>query len=190
MTARQAYQSERAFLQPLPVVRPPVYQALQRIVDMSGFVTVDANRYSVPERLCGKNVEVHNSENEIRIFYNHRLVAVHPRFIGRRDAKAISAGHHPPLARRSDNRPSPLLRQLAGHSRQLDDYVAKISSRPGAVRTFKRLLALKRDYPQEAFDQAVSRALRYGLFDLNRLENLILRFIAGDFFNLDSHEND
>jgi len=28
-------------------------------VDMSGYVTVDTNRYSVPERLVGQTVEVH-----------------------------------------------------------------------------------------------------------------------------------
>lgn len=192
MTARQAYQSEKVFLKPLPAVKPPVYQALRRIVDMSGFVTVDTNRYSVPERLCGKNVEVHNAENDVRIFYNHQLVATHVRLIGRRDAKTVIAGHHLAPTRKSDRRPSPLLRQLTGHSRQLDDYIAKITSRSraGATRNLLRLLALKRDYPNQAFDSAICRALRYGLFDLNRLENLILGFIAGEFFNLDTHESE
>ena len=191
MTARQAYQSEKAFLKPLPAVKPPVYQALRRVVDMSGFVTLDTNRYSVPERLCGKNVEVHNAENDIRIYYNHRLVATHPRLIGRRDAKTVIAGHHSTPNAKSDRRPSLLLRELTGHSRQLDDYIAKISSRSraGATRNLKRLLDLKRDYPKEAFEAAIGRALHYGLFDLSRLENLILSFIAGAFFNLDDHES-
>jgi len=192
MTARQAYQSERAFLKPLPVVKPPVYQALRRVVDMSGFVTVDTNRYSVPERLCGKNIEIHKDENDIRIFHNHRLVAAHPRLIGRRDTKTMIAGHHLAPAAKSENRPSPLLRQLTGHSQQLDDYIGKLTarSRAAATRNLQRLLGLKRDYPKQAFDSAIDRALRYGLFDLNRLENLILRFVAGDFFNLDDHESE
>jgi hypothetical protein len=31
--------------------------------------------------------------------------------------------------------------------------------------------------------------LQYGLYDLNRLENLILSFVAGDFFNLNDHDH-
>lgn len=46
------------------------------------------------------------------------------------------------------------------------------------------LLHLKRTYPSEAFVAAITRALTYGLYDLNRLEDLILRYVAGDFFNL------
>ena len=79
MTARQAYQSERPFLQPLPAVTPPIYQALTRTVDLYGYVTVDTNRYSVPERLCGKIVEVQKGLYDVRIFHNHRKVATHAR---------------------------------------------------------------------------------------------------------------
>ena len=34
------------------------------------------------------------------------------------------------------------------------------------------------------------QALQFGLFDLARLETLILRQVAGDFFNLDPGEDD
>ena len=45
-----------------------------------------------------------------------------------------------------------------------------------------------RRYPPAPFYAAVEHALRYGLFDLNRLERLILERVAGDFFNLDPPE--
>ena len=84
------------------------------------------------------------------------------------------------------------MRRLADHSQQLDAYVAQISARnrASATRKLQRLLALKRDYPRKAFDQAVARALNYGVYDLNRLENIILTFIAGDFFDLEEHAPD
>ena len=60
---------------------------------------------------------------------------------------------------------------------------------PGrGVRRLKRLLEFKRRYPPAPFYAAVEHALRYGLFDLNRLERLILERVAGDFFNLDPPE--
>ena len=54
----QAWEHERALLHPLPAVLPPVYEVLDRVVDLYGFVSVDTNRYSVPERLVGRPVSV------------------------------------------------------------------------------------------------------------------------------------
>jgi hypothetical protein len=193
MTARQAYQSERPFLKPLPAVKPPVYQALSRTVDMYGYVTVDTNRYSVPERLCGKPVEVQKGLYDVRIFHHHRPVAAHARIINGRDKKSTLAGHHSqPMAHKTSQRTSPMMRQLLGHSQDLDTYVTRIGARGrcGATRQLQRLLAIKRDYPCQAFDRAIARVLHYGVYNLDRLEKIILTFVAGDFFDLDQHEPD
>jgi hypothetical protein len=50
------------------------------------------------------------------------------------------------------------------------------------VRALRRLLELKRTYPPEAFEKAVRDALHYGLYDLARVEQMILSHVAGDFF--------
>ncbi|MGH8627496.1 MAG: hypothetical protein ACREYC_20240 [Gammaproteobacteria bacterium] len=56
---------------------------------------------------------------------------------------------------------------------------------PGrGVAKLRRLLQLKQSYPHEPFLAALEQALQYGLFDLNRLERLILERVAGDFFAL------
>jgi hypothetical protein len=52
----------------------------------------------------------------------------------------------------------------------------------------RRLLALSREYPRAAFLQAVTLAEQYGLFDLDRLERLTLRFVAQAYFVLSDHE--
>jgi hypothetical protein len=192
MTARQAYQSERTFLKPLPAVTPPIYQPLTRTVDLYGFVAVDTNRYSVPERLCAKRVEIHKGLYEIRIFHNHKLVATHERLLDRRDGKITAPGHHQPPRRKAGKSPSPVLRQLAEHSQDLKEYIGKIASgrKSTTTRKLNRLLAIKRDYPKHAFDKAIARAVHYGVYDLNRLEKIILTFIAGDFFDLDGQDHD
>ena len=57
---------------------------------------------------------------------------------------------------------------------------------PGrGVAKLRRLLELQRTYPAEPFLAAIEQALHYGLFDLARLERLILERVAGDFFDLD-----
>ena len=59
------------------------------------------------------------------------------------------------------------------------------AARGRGVRALRRLLDLKRTYPSGPFLAAVDQALHFGLFDLQRLETLILKHVAGDFFNLE-----
>jgi hypothetical protein len=81
---------------------------------------------------------------------------------------------------------------LRGHDPVLDAYVAALvgQAHGRGVRRLRRLLEFKRTYPQAPFLAAVAQALRFGLFDLGRLEALILQQVAGDFFNLDEGDDD
>ncbi len=181
------YIMEKPHLKPLPAHIPPVYKSLQRIVDMSGYVTVDTNRYSVPERLCGKPVEVLKSFDNITIYHKYQKVAEHKRLIDKKDGKVTLPGHHEPLYQHKNKRGA--LKEekaLIGRSDILDRYVSLIkkNSYGSGRRKLQKLLALYRTYPTDAFEKAIEKALHYGLYDLLRLENLILSFVAGDFFNL------
>ena len=73
----------------------------------------------------------------------------------------------------------------------LDRYAAALKQRAHGrgVRALRRLLELKRSYPQAPFLAALEQAMKYGLFDLGRLETLILKYVAGDFFALDLPED-
>lgn len=44
--------------------------------------------------------------------------------------------------------------------------------------------------PQAPFLAAVAQALQFGLFDLGRLEAMILQQVAGAFFHLDEGDQD
>lgn len=187
MTPDEVYVLEKPHLKPLPAHRVPVYKTLQRIVDMSGFVTVDTNRYSVPEKLCGKHVEVLKSWEKISIYHKQRKVAEHRRLIDKKDGKVTAAGHHLPLYKNKNK--SVVCKEekvLLGRSQTLQLYVAGIkkSCYGSGRRKLQKLLELQRTYPADAFEKAIETALHYGLYDLARVENLILSFVAGDFFNL------
>jgi len=56
MSPDAAYLVEKPYLQTLPPYLPPVYQCLFRVVDISGYVSVDTNRYSVPERFNAESI--------------------------------------------------------------------------------------------------------------------------------------
>jgi hypothetical protein len=51
-------------------------------------------------------------------------------------------------------------------------------------------LRLLREYPREPFLAAVREAARYGLYDLDRLERMILRRVARDYFLLLDTDSD
>ena len=165
---------------------PAVYDVLDRVVDLYGFVSVDTVRYSVPERLIGKSVTVYKHHERIEIHYRRMSVAIHPRLIGMRDARHTLPGHHT-VPQRAPRQPSLQAQLLRGEHATLDAYVIALAAHLNGrgTRALNRLLQLKRSYPRQPFLAAVEQALKYGLFDLNRLETLVLRHVAGDFFALD-----
>jgi transposase len=187
---QEAWIMEKPHLQDLPPYIPPVYLSLPRVVDVSGYITVDNNRYSAPERLLGKTVQAHKYWDRLEIFFKDRLVAQHPRLIGVCDARSTNPAHHALSHHPKKDEPSAEEKELCAHSETLGLYAAQIKRRsPGrGIRPLKRLLDLKRTYPEDAFIAACEEALRYGLFDLTRLERMILARVAGDFFNIEEEE--
>jgi len=189
-----AFIQEKPYLQTLPATLPPVYEHCSRLVDNQGWVHLDNNRYSVPERLVDKEVDVYKHIDEVRINYQHQEIARHARVIDQINLKRKCEGHHIKRERQIiQGQANQAERALLGNDSALDDYIAEFKKRirGSGVKPLTRLLDLKRTYPQEAFSTAIKRAYTYGLYDLNRLEDLILKYIAGDFFNLtiDQEEN-
>jgi hypothetical protein len=108
--------------------------------------------------------------------------------IGMRDGESLIDEHHSiPRRRKAGSGPSPYERDLVGRDPILDRYVEALKQRsPGrSVVKLRRLLQLQRRYPTKPFLAAIGLALHYRLFDLARLERLILQRVAGDFFDFD-----
>ncbi len=191
MSPEAAYVIEQPHLQPLPDVLPPVYELLERVVDLNGYVSVDTNRYSVPERFVGKSVTACKTPAEIQIRRKDTTIAVHRRLIAVRDGRSTLPGHHtvPVRQGRGTAREEAL---LLGHHPNLDRYTAALGQhgRGQGRRGLRRLIEMQRTYPAGPFIAAIGQALHYGLFDLGRLEDLILRHVAGDFFALNDSEHD
>ena len=75
---------------------------------------------------------------------------------------------------------------------QLEPYVDNLERRGRKVVTLvlRHLLRLLRDYPREAFLGAIEEASRYGLYDLERVERMILRRVRREYFRLVDEEQD
>ncbi len=193
MSPEAASLMEKPHLIPLPPYIPPVYQTFYRTVDVAGYVQVDTNRYSVPERLIGKEVEVHKLWDQVEVFFKNQKVADHPRLLDKRETRITTPGHHPPFNRqRAHEGPCQEEKTLVGQSERLDQYVEELKKHSSGrgVKAMRRLLDLKRTYPSVAFEKALGEALRYGLYDLSRLEQMILSYVQGDFFTIDEDEEE
>lgn len=185
MSPDAAYVMERAYLHPPPVCLPPVYELYERVVDISGYISLDTNRYSAPARLIGQTVTVYKYPEQVQIHHRQTPVAKHARLINVRDCRSTDPSHHPRIDKRVD-RLAPYMKQLHPDSPELSEYVQRLRKHPHGqgLRHVQRLINMQRTYPTAAFLTAVNKALHYGLYDMGRLERLILQCVAGDFFAL------
>lgn len=185
---RDLFVRERLHMSPLPDWVAEVYQLHHRIVDVEGYVALDTNRYSTPLAVpVGRQVQVHESKDRIDIYEGPRLIASHSRVPEPSGKRQTLPEHRKPKGHRKPRvlEEEKAILDLAG---ELATYVAQLKrrSRGRAVQPLRRLLTMLREYPREPLLSALGKAERYGLFDLERVEHMILKRVAGDFFLLSS----
>jgi transposase len=185
---RELFAVERLHLKPLPTWIPEVYRLHQRLVDIEGYVVLHTNRYSVPVDWIGRRVEVRETKDKIEIQLDARRLVTHRR-IGEAEHQRITlAGHRPPRGQRVPRPdPHPEEKAILVAAPELAEYVAGLKQRSRKVITLalRQLLRLVREYPRQPLLGAVRDAARYGLYDLDRLERMILRRVTREYFLLD-----
>jgi transposase len=190
---RELFAVEQLHLKPLPNWVPPVYLLHQRLVDMEGYVSVDTNRYSVPNDFLGRQVEVRQTKDRIEIYRGPRLVAAHKRILeptGRKYRLPEHRHQRGQAPQRSDSCPEEKL--LLARLPEAAGYLEALKKRyPGRVTLpLRRLLRLVNDYPRAPLLEVLQAATQYGLFDLERLESMILRKLAREYFQLKPDPDD
>ena len=190
MSPEAAYVIEKSYLQPLPSALPPIYEVFDRVVDLNGYVSLESNRYSVQERLVGQTVTLYKYPTQVQIHHRGMAVANHARLIGQRDARSTDPTHHRIPTR--TNRTPQVEAQLLRDCPELQAYARTLTQRGRgrSMRALRRLIEIQRTYPKEPFLAAVRQAAHFGLYDLGRLEKLILQQVAGNFFALNLDPDD
>lgn len=69
---------ERELLGPLPSLRPRIGRTTTRKVDRLSCVRIGSARYSVPDRLIGRTVEVFAADGRVKVLVGDEIVADHP----------------------------------------------------------------------------------------------------------------
>jgi hypothetical protein len=184
---RELFAAERPYLKPLPLHMPEVYQLHSRIVDAEGYVNLNRIRYSVPWRLIGRTLEVRETLERVELYEGPRRVASHERVCSPLDTRVTDPAHRPPRGQHKRERaqPAPEVLEILQLEPRTADYLAGLKQQVGDRRApLRRLLGMLQEYPREAFLAAMALAEQYRLFDLDRLEKMVLREIAHDFFVL------
>ena len=192
---RELFAIERMHLKPLPAWIPEVYRLHQRTVDVEGYVSVNSIRYSVPVPWIGHRVEIRETRDKIEIEMDARHIVTHARAVTPLSQRVTLAAHRPPRGEGVKRDPHPEEKAIVEAAPETALYVAalKQKGRKVVALALRQLLRLLREYPREPFLAAVREAAQYGLYDLDRLERMILRRVARDYFLLldtdsDSHD--
>lgn len=187
----ELYATERTHLKPLPLWIPEPYKLHHRTVDIKGYVNLDTNRYSVPFEWIGHRVEVQETLERMIITLDHRNKVEHERMVDHKARTISKPGHKPP---RGTKRKQLIQEEqiIAEHYPELAEYVAalKKNGKKQVTLALRQLLRMAREYPQEPFMSAVEDAAHFGLYDLKRVERMVIRRIATDFFRLKGDDDD
>ena len=185
---RELFAVERLHLKPLPAWVPEPYRLHHRLVDVEGYVSVNTNRYSAPVAWIGRRVEVRETKDRIEGQLDARNIVTHVRVVEGVQQRITLAGHRPPRGQGlRRNEPHPEEQAILAAAPELAGYVAALKQRGRKVvaLALRQLLRLVREYPRAPLLAAVREAARYGLYDLDRLERMILRRVARDYFLLE-----
>jgi transposase len=185
---RELFAVERLHLKPLPAWIPEAYRVHQRLVDVEGYVALHTNRYSVPVNWIGRRVEVRETKDKIEIQLDARHLVTHTRLADAEHQRVMLAQHRPPRGQGIDRPdPHPEEKAILAAVPEMAEYVAALKQRGRKVLTLalRQLLRLVREYPRQPLLAAVREAARYGLYDLDRLERMILRRVGREYFLLE-----
>ena len=184
----ELYQAERSALVTLPAWLPEVYRLHQRIVDIEGFVSLHRHRYSVPFDLINRQVQVRETKDAIVVYLSPREICRHPKVISAgRPERIVIAAHRPPRGQGQRRKQVDALEQrIRDRLPESSAYLLALKKKSygRGVFSLRRLLRMVMDYPKAPLLAAIAAAEHYGLYDLERLERMVLRQIQTDFFDL------
>ena len=173
----ELFAAEKPQLASLPLYVAEVYRTFQRVVDVYGCVSVERMKYAAPAAYIGKTVLVRESKDQVRLFDGHKEVAAHKKKVeGSPTAEPAPKG----TARRQRQPWLPEEARLKEAGETLAKYLDALKAERGPryVWSVKKLYRLLCQYDAQALERAVARAAEHRLFDVGRMETILLQDIA------------
>ena len=173
----ELFAAEKPHLVSLPLYVPQVYRTFQRVVDAYGCVSVEGMKYAAPAAYIGKTVLVRESKDQVRFFDGHKELAAHKKKI---EGSPATQPLPNAVTRRQRQAWLPEEQRLKEIGPTMLQYLQALKAERGSryVWSVKKLYRLLCQYDTQALERAVARAAEHRLFDVRRIETILLQDIA------------
>ena len=186
----ELFAAERPQIVPLPLYIPEVYRIWQRGVDSYGCVSVHGQKYPAPAAYLGRSVIVRETKDRVILLDGRDEVANHAKKTEGSPASAQTP-HAPRRQKSAQLVEEGKLKALGG---VMETYLQALKTERGPryIWSLKKLYRLSCQYRTADLLAAVGKAAGHRLFDVNRIETILLQDIAArDYFlPLDSQPED
>ncbi len=166
---------ERKALQPLPRIPYEICYWKECKLHPDCHIVFEGSYYSAPFRLIGEKLWVKVSEELIRIFHEHKQVAVHIR-AGRKGKRVTSKDHLPPDKLLFFMKSPAWCREQAGRVGENTSALIErlLTSRPlEKLRTAQGILRMGEKYGSQRLEAACRRALFYNDVKYGTVKNIL-----------------
>jgi transposase len=184
-TPVELFALEQTHLRGLPLHVPEVYRLWTRSVDAYGCVSLHGQKYPVLAGYIGHEVQLREMKDLVIVVDGHKELVRH--------LKKIEGSPQPPaepldapIPRRQKTAKLEEESKLREQGVGVSAYLELLKTARGAryFWSVRRLWQLACRYKSEEFIAAVARAREHRLFDVNRIETILLQGIARDEYLL------
>ncbi|MEK7992656.1 MAG: IS21 family transposase [Planctomycetota bacterium] len=170
------FEKERPLLRPLPTFPFDTDELVSVVVSSHARVKFDGNRYSVSPDVARKTALLRASATQVRVVYQTREVACHPRCYERGQLICRSEHQLEALKLRQRRRAHQVENDFDALGEQAQKFHLELRRRP--VKTsvhLRRLLNLVRLYGRQDVLAAIARANEYQTYDAAYVETFLLQ---------------
>ncbi|ETR67279.1 MAG: integrase catalytic subunit, partial [Candidatus Magnetoglobus multicellularis str. Araruama] len=165
---------EKEKLISLPESRFKIAEVGLRKVYHDCHIFVESNYYSVPFDFVGCNVDIELSQNVLKIFYEHSLIAVHERLKGKGEFRT-NPSHYPKYKvmteKEYQSKYQKQMIDLGNYAQQIFPIIVKEQPHHWA-RTVQGILSLSKKYSKEIVDLACKRAISFNVYKYQVIKNI------------------
>lgn len=169
-------EAERALMGPMPSLRPSFSSAISRKVDRLAVVRFGGGRYSVPDKLIGRTVQVEVLGAEVRILHFGEVVATHD-LVAPGEA-SIKDEHYggPRRPPRRQPRPRTVAEKAICELGEVGEAFIKAAAAAGVTKLaseLEELAGLKAAHGEEALVAALARALEFHRYKASDVRSIL-----------------